>query len=181
MRRGYKKRSQQVAKGLCHRAGGCSLDDWVAGWVSGGAGSWPSKWGSRMTLFVQHFLRFTPFVPSGFINGQPQTASATVHPVHQPHQRKVNICIMCNCVWVCASLWVYICVCMCNLWVAMGDSSTWHVYFTKCNNSSNRRGTAGDKIWMGGECVDGRNKSADAAKQNSIWLPTQTHTHVHTK
>jgi len=29
-----------------------------------------------------------------------------------------------------------------TLWVAMGDSSTWHVYFTKCNNSSNRSPTA---------------------------------------
>lgn len=83
-----------------------------------------------MTLFVQHFLRFTPFVrsaecraPSGFINGQPQTASSAEaeaeaeaerqrRSVHQPHQRKVNICIMCSCMRVPACQPACVCVCV---------------------------------------------------------------------
>lgn len=123
---------------------------------------WEGQWAKQMRqpydIICAALFAFYPLceecrAPSGFINGQPQTASSAEaaaeakaeaeaerhrRPVHQPHQRKVNICIMCSCMRVPACQPAYVCVCVCNLWVATGDSSTWHVYLTKCNNSSNR-------------------------------------------
>lgn len=124
---GYIQPSQQVAKkgltrGSCRLAAPCGR---CVGPLGGGSGQ--SKWGSRMTLFVQHFLRSTPFVSGcrvassmdnlkrhhrGGGGGAGGGSERHRRPVHQPHQRKVNICIMCSCMREPACLCVSLCVCV---------------------------------------------------------------------
>lgn len=168
------------------------------------AGQWAKQMRQPYDIICAALFAFYPLceecrAPSGFINGQPQTASSAEataeaeaeaeaerhrRPVHQPHQRKVNICIIFAAVCVCQPASQRMCVCVCVIcgWqratAALGMFTLQNAItaataaddkenrIDECETAEKERGREAGKGWEEVEAVED-------AKQNNILV---THT-----